>query len=551
MRAAIYARFSTDKQSDNSIEDQGRNCERYAERFDMQIVARFEDRAISGASTERPGYQAMLAAAKRKEFDVLLADDLSRLSRDEIEIKKTIRYFKYWGSRIIGVSDGYDSATKGEKIQSTMRGLMNEMYLDDLRDKTWRGLLGKATHGYSAGGRSYGYKRMPIESATKIDANGRPEIEAVERAIDENEVKWVVQIFEWFAEGHSAKWIASKLNELNVPSPRGGTWTTSTVYGDTTQGNGFLNNQLYIGRYIWNRSMWIKNPDTGRRTRIARPETEWMIKEMPELRIVPQELWEAVQTRLRDIRSKSGALREALNNPNSRCHTGKYLFSGLLKCGCCGANFIMCGKRTYGCANNINRGNSVCSNRLRVPRKIVEERLIAPIREELFSDEAIALFVQETTRLLKQKQNEKAPEYDAAKRDLARTEKEIANIMNAIKQGIVTPATKTELERAESERARLQCALQADTAASGNIADILPNAKERYKDLLSRLGETLYRDVAHARKLIETLIGAVSLVPQTGGFLEAQMQPSLEGLGAILLNNDEKFLWLRGEDLNL
>src|SRR5262245_61930316 len=109
MRAVIYARFSTDKQSDNSIEDQTRNCARYAERCGMTILTRFEDKAISGASKDRPGFEAMRSAGNRGEFDVLLVDDLSRLSRDDVEMKQVIRRFKFRRIRIIGVSDGYDS----------------------------------------------------------------------------------------------------------------------------------------------------------------------------------------------------------------------------------------------------------------------------------------------------------------------------------------------------------------------------------------------------------------------------------------------------------
>ena len=221
MKAVIYARYSTDKQSDDSIEDQVRNCMRYAERNQMQVVRQFADRAITGAVTTRQQYQAMLLAAEKREFDVLLVDDLSRMSRDEIEAKQTIRRFKFRGLRIVGVSDGYDSSIKGEKIQSTMRGLMNELYLDDLREKTHRGLTGKALNGYSAGGRSFGYKRAPIESASKLDANGRPEIEAVRREVDDEEAKMVRNIFEWFVAGRSPRWIASELNRLGVLSPRG------------------------------------------------------------------------------------------------------------------------------------------------------------------------------------------------------------------------------------------------------------------------------------------------------------------------------------------
>ena len=82
MRTALYARYSTDKQRESSIEDQFRNCVQYAERESWQITARYKDGAISGATADRPGYQAMLADAQAGAFDVLVVDDLSRLSRD-------------------------------------------------------------------------------------------------------------------------------------------------------------------------------------------------------------------------------------------------------------------------------------------------------------------------------------------------------------------------------------------------------------------------------------------------------------------------------------
>ncbi len=197
----------------------------------------------------------------------------------------------------------------------------------------------------------------------------------------------VRQIFEWFATGHSTKWIAGELNKQSIPSPRDSTWTASTIYGDMTKGNGFLNNQLYIGRSVWNRSVWVKDPDSGKRRRMERPESEWVVTEIPELRIVPQALWNGVQKRLLEIREKSSHLREVLNNAQSRSRAGKYLFSGLLKCDCCGANFSMCSTTSYGCASNLNGGDSVCSNRLRIPRHLLEEQVIQAIQNELLSEE--------------------------------------------------------------------------------------------------------------------------------------------------------------------
>ena len=546
MKAAIYARFSTDKQKDDSIEDQGRNCVAYADRAEWQVIQRFGDRALSGASKDRPGYKAMLAAAEAKAFDILLVDDLSRLSRDEVEMKQVIRRFKFRGIRIIGVSDGYDSDSKGQKIQSTMRGLMNEIYLDDLREKTHRGLSGKVLNGYSAGGRTYGYRRAPIENLNKLDADGRPEIEAVERVINEDEAQSVRQIYEWFAGGWSPKRIAAELNRLGIPSPRRSTWAASAIYGNRRTGVGILNNPLYEGRYVWNRSAWVKDPDTGKRQRLARPETEWLAKDMPELRIVPSELWDAVQDRLEDIRANSDTIRRALDNPASRSHAGKYMFSGLLKCGCCGANYTMHSTTSYGCAINLNRGDAACPNRMRVPRRVVEERLLGAIQSQLFTDEAIDLFVKETTELLRQAKAQERPELEAARKQLGAVEGEIENLMTAIKAGIITPSTKVALERAEAERERLQGEVASVSVIADKLATMLPGAIERYKALVSHLQPTLNRDAPVARQHLQALVGTVKLVPVPEGHLVATVQRSFEGLISLATGSKLRVNWLVG-----
>jgi len=143
MKVALYARYSSERQRASSIADQFRNCERFLEDKNWEIAARYQDAAKSGATADRPGYQEMVGAAKDGRFDILVVDDLSRLSRDEIEIKQLIRRFRFWGLRIIGTSDGFDTDSKGYKVHAGVRGLMNEIFLDDLRDKTHRGLMGQ------------------------------------------------------------------------------------------------------------------------------------------------------------------------------------------------------------------------------------------------------------------------------------------------------------------------------------------------------------------------------------------------------------------------
>src|SRR5262245_11826944 len=139
MRGVTYSRFSSDRQRETSITDQQRNCRRRADAEGWTIVAEYADAAISGSDSSRPEYQAMLKAAMRGEFDVLLVDDLSRLSRDSLEHEKTIRKLEFQGVRIVSTSDGYDSTSKARKVLRAVKGIQNEMFLDDLAAKVHRG----------------------------------------------------------------------------------------------------------------------------------------------------------------------------------------------------------------------------------------------------------------------------------------------------------------------------------------------------------------------------------------------------------------------------
>ena len=108
------------------------------------MVATFADEAMSGSDATRPQYRAMLEAAARHDFDVLVVDDLSRLTRDAVECGRIIRRLEFAGLRIVATSDGYDSTSKARKVHRGFKGLMNEVFLDDLRERVHRGLAGQA-----------------------------------------------------------------------------------------------------------------------------------------------------------------------------------------------------------------------------------------------------------------------------------------------------------------------------------------------------------------------------------------------------------------------
>lgn len=158
MKAAIYARFSTDMQDYSSIEDQYRVCEERASKEGWDVAFRFEDAGISGAAIgNRPGFNAMLSAAMEKKFDVLFVMELSRLSRSTGDLNKTIDRLVYQGIRVIGVSNGDDSARKGHKLQAGLEGIMGEAFREMVADKTYAALYGRAQRGAATGGKCYGY----------------------------------------------------------------------------------------------------------------------------------------------------------------------------------------------------------------------------------------------------------------------------------------------------------------------------------------------------------------------------------------------------------
>lgn len=241
MRVAIYARYSSENQRDASIEDQVAICREHAKREGWMVVETYTDRAISGASLMRPGIQALLTDTMNGKIDIVLAEALDRLSRDQEDIAGIYKRMSFAGIKLFTLSEGEVS-----NLHIGLKGTMNAMFLQDLADKTRRGLRGRIERGKSGGGKCYGY-----DVVKKLDSNG----EAVrgERKINAKDAKIVTRIFNDYAAGISPKAIAKTLNEEGVPGPSGKGWGQSTINGNRERGTGILNNELYIGRLVWNR----------------------------------------------------------------------------------------------------------------------------------------------------------------------------------------------------------------------------------------------------------------------------------------------------------
>jgi DNA invertase Pin-like site-specific DNA recombinase len=211
-RAVVYARYSSDNQRDASIEDQVRQCRARIEQEGWQIAEIYSDHAISGATTLRPGYQKMLEDARAGRFDVLVAEALDRLSRDQENIAGLFKQLSFAGVRLITLSEG----EIGE-LHVGLKGTMNALFLKDLAHKTRRGLEGRVRQGKSGGGLCFGY-----DVVRKLDAAG----EAVhgERRINDGEAAIVRRIFQQCADGRSPRAIAQSLNKEGIPGPAGRSW---------------------------------------------------------------------------------------------------------------------------------------------------------------------------------------------------------------------------------------------------------------------------------------------------------------------------------------
>jgi DNA invertase Pin-like site-specific DNA recombinase len=370
MRAVIYARYSSENQREESIDDQIEVCRRYIEAHGWRLTQVYSDRAISGASRHRAGYQQMIADAEQHSFDIIVSEALDRIGRKLSDVAELHDRLQFLGIPLHAVKLGEVTT-----LHVGLMGTMAQLYLSDLRDKTKRGQLGRALAGKIPGGRAYGY--------ALVDG------QAGERLIDPPEAAVVRRIFSDFAAGKSPRAIARGLNSAGVPGPGGREWCDTTIRGQPERGTGILNNAIYVGRLEWNRCSYLKDPKSGKRVARPNPQHLWEIVEVPELRIIDDELWQAVRIRLENLRH---AMRAESSNALNRAHRPKSLLANLLKCGICGAGYTLIGPDRYGCARRRSKG--ACSNVASIGRHEIEARILGGLKDRLMAPDLVREFVE-------------------------------------------------------------------------------------------------------------------------------------------------------------
>ncbi len=498
MKVALYARYSTDHQRDASIEDQLRLCRLHAEKQGWTIIDSYTDRAISGASLLRPGVQELIQDAARGRFAVVLAEAMDRLSRDQEDIAGFFKRMSFAGVRIVTLSEGDVT-----HLHVGLKGTMNALFLNDLADKTRRGLRGRVEDGKSGGGLCFGY-----DVVKQLAANGEP-IRG-DRTINDAEAKIVRRIFTEYLAGKSSRTIAWELNKEGVPGPQGAEWGPTTIHGNPKRGVGILNNELYIGRLVWNRLRYLKDPDTGRRVSRLNPETEWVTQDVPDLRIVDQDIWDAVKARQQSLAYMAPAPGENTLNDRRR---PKYLFAGLVKCGCCGAGYTLISKDLLGCASARNKGT--CENRLNIRRDALETSVLKGLQTHLMEPDLFKEFCAEFTRELNRLRLERGADLSAMRAELPRIDRELDKLLKLILASDDLDASKRVMRQMKELEVRKEGLEKALTEAEEPPPLLHPNMAEIYRQRIAALYESLGNEAGktEAAEVFRSLVDQVTLVP--------------------------------------
>jgi hypothetical protein len=376
---------------------------------------------------------------------------------------------------------------------------MNALFLKDLAQKTRRGLQGRVLQGLSGGGLCYGYDIVPGDTGV--------------RRINKTEAEVIRAIFHDYAAGLSPRAIAKKLNQKGVPGPSGRLWRDTTIRGHVTRGTGILNNELYVGRLVWNRLTYLKDPKTGRRrSRLNSPDL-WILQEVPALRIVEDDVWDAVKAR-------QGAIRESDRVANARAtrfwerRRSRHLLSGLVQCGKCGSRYASIGRDYLACSSA--RGSGTCSNRQSIRRSALEGMILEGLKQRLMEPKLVEEFVRAFQREVNSQRREQDLLVDATKRELAEVKRKLNGLIDAIAEGLRTPGLQKRLEELESRRAELE---QEMTSACAPPIRLHPSLAQVYRRKVEQLQQALndpeIRD--EAIEVLRNLLESVVIAPADGG----------------------------------
>lgn len=555
MRAAIYARKSTDDPRDQqakSISRQVEQAREYASRQGWTVSDDhvFTDDGISGGEFwNRPGLTRLLNSLKPSApFDVLLMTELSRLGRDRLRTEVAAREIADAGVRIIyhptGEEERLDSP-EGSFIMAA-RGFAAEVERAKARQRTRDAMHARAKRGHVTGGVVYGYRNVPVFSGT--DASGNPIRSHVRHEIEPEEAAVVRGMFRMFADGYGLRTIAKTLNadpdqlelsaryfggrRVSPPRKGSGSWAPSGV-------NAMLQNERYRGVQVWGRH---RNTDKGGKTRQRVPQDAgaWVSTEAPDLRIVPDDLWNLAQSRR----------RRSTRIPGPRAfRVSQSLLSGIGSCGLCSSPIVISGpskrSRCYACGYHRDRGRTICTNNLLESIEAVDRALIRAIEQQVFSPELRVSIVDEVVARIRVLSGQAPTSTVRIEQELSRVRREVSNLLRTLESVGPSPSVTDRLRQKERDLLDLERSL-ASTKSMARVGRIDLRLLDRdLSEAFEDFGATLRSDVTRARAALSSLLsGRVIFQPTTtevGGKLRRtyQIEATLV-IGRLLVSSDDQ-----------
>lgn len=515
LRVAVYARYSSDRQSERSARDQIELCRRFIEARGGELgpALTFSDEAISGAVLARPALQALREHIRGRAIDVLVVEDLSRLSRDGRDAFELRGELAYARVRLLGVSDGTDTERAGAALIDGVRIVLAEHERHEIAWRTRRGMEQRARDGLSTGGLPLGYRSEEVAGA--VGGRGRDAPRRV--VIDEPKAELVRWIFGRYDSGWAPKRIALDLNQQAIPSPRGRGWRASAI-------RAILLNRRYIGDWSFGRKEWMRHPTTRSRRYRERSAEEVVSLERPDLVIVARDVWDRVAARFAAHPRRSG-----------RPPTRPYLLSGIARCGACAGPLVICGgqhpARYYGCSA-AQAGTLCATGRHTVSELRLRSTVLGILRERLLAPHVLEAFHARARTLLEGELVRARLEREDLARTLDRKRDQAARLVAAIAEGLAVSTTvRDTLQTVETEIAALEARRRALAEPRA-----LPSADELV-ELALDMQRLLDGDVDEAREVLRRCFdGGVVHVdrdPDGGWHVRAGLLPGaiLEGDG--------------------
>lgn len=555
MRAAVYARFSSDLQRSTSIDDQIATARRYAEAQGWVFLPEhvYVDSALSGASLDRPGIQALRHASQQRPrpFDVLLVDDSSRVSRDLADAVRLLQELKFAGIRVLYLSQNIDSANEQAEALVGLHGIMDGFFLKEMAAKIKRGLRGQLERGFATGGISFGYRTVPVpDPSGKTDVNGFPVLLGKRVQIVSEEARIVVQIFEWYASGLGIGRLVDRLNQEGFRGPRGRRWREGAV-------KWLLANEKYTGKLVWGKKTYERRPGTRQYVQRHIARDQWHVREEPDLRIVSDELWDRVQSRRASVRQQlpTSTGRTLMRGRNAAMYS-RHLFSGFMTCEVCGGAIASVsggkGSPRYGCLRAWRNGVAFCTNRLTVRAKVTDAYLLERLRAELLEPTSIRAITESLSAALNARLDRRPALLAETEAAYAAAQQRLQRLIAAIEAGVLATTLTQQIAERQAELTRL-------TAVRGELSEpiaqrlaimpqwvhqqltdvvgLLSDTPERTKTEFQRLGlkvsmQPIRRDDGRSfyRATVDTslacLSGTTDFMPNTGATVDRSLLPT-------------------------